>query len=159
MTRVSLRLITTGLSAKHDVIGYQLNNDEPILIQPREGISYDYEAMKDVNGISIPKLKEVGKDREESLDNLLQALDGEVYIFYGPFINKFLALTLVEREQPNLNIELVDVYAMAKNRNLNALGVPNQKMDTLMSYSEAKDLVELADWLETFPLSERKRRL
>lgn len=153
---ISLRLITTGLDDVHSVIGYELGRmDKPTeytLIQPREGSKYSYEAMHDINGISIPELRERGASREESLAILNHEMDFEdVLVWYKPFVSKFLKL-----ENFNEVYTLIDLYALAKQKEFDP---PSYKLGEVYEYTGTDNLFDLYDYLNTLPEPKRVRRV
>lgn len=152
---VSLRLITTGLDDVHSVIGYELNS-EAILIQPREGTSYSYEAMHDINGIAIPELIQRGADRLESLKNLIEAIDSvPTLVWYKPFITKFLNQVFVELAYDR-NVACIDLYAKAKQREFNP---PSYKLADVYEFTGTSNLFELNDYLDKLPEPTRRSRV
>lgn len=155
---LSFRLITTGLDDVHSVIGYQINDEPAVLIQPPEGTKYSYEAMHDVNGISIPELVEEGKDREHTLRNMLFRLfDEDVLVWYAPFIQKFKSQVEEEIDQNSSpHTKLIDVYALAKQKMLNS---PSYKLADVYDYTGTSNLVELKEYIDKLPEPKRVRRV
>lgn len=153
---LSFRLITTGLTDQHTVIGYNLG-DKNILIQAPDGAKFSYEAMHDINGISIPELQEFGADRLQSLNSMLGALHNEtVYIYYLPFIKQFIKQACEELQLPEPNVHWVDVYEKAK---LKKLPTSDLKLATLYEHMGVDNLIDLYKRLDLFKDLPRSKRL
>jgi len=149
---LSLKLITTGLlREQHDIIGYVINDEPAVLIQPKDDTKFDYEAMHDINGLPIPKLKELGKNREESLKVLANRLEGEtLLVWYAPFIKDFLKSEDIEVP------EMIDLYVLAKQKDFNPANYTLAQV-----YEEAKvdNLFDLYEYLKQLPEPKRVRRV
>lgn len=162
---LSLRLITSGLNPDvHSVIGFELgyaDGTESYLLQPRDGTSFDYSAMHDVNRIKIPELIEVGKDRWESLDHLFSAIiDQDVLVWYSPFIKAFMVSIKEELKDLGLygkcDFILVDLMHEAKNK---ALNTSNLQLATVYRETGTSDLFELYEYLKALPEPTTLRRV
>lgn len=152
---VSLRLITTGLDDVHSVIGYELDG-ESVLIQPREGTSYNYEAMHDINGIAIPELIQRGEDRKSTLKTLLDDIDSvTVLVWYKPFMLKFLNQVATEVGYDS-NITCIDLYTIAKQKEFNP---PSYRLADVLEFTGTSNLFELNDYLNTLPEPVRRSRV
>lgn len=157
---LSLRLITTGLDDVHSVIGYELAQlstiPEYVLIQPPEGTSYSYEAMHDINGISIPELVATGNSREESIGHLIQLLeDQEVLVWYQPFITKFFG-QLAKESNNQVYCFTIDLFQLAKQKDFDP---PSYKLADVYEYTDTNNLFDLYSYLESLPEPKRIRRV
>lgn len=145
----------------HSVIGYVVEDEygspaKHILIQPPEGKKFDYEAMHDINKLSITKLHEVGADREASLNLLLALVHREdVLVWYAPFVDKFLKQVMEEADNTAL-YNLIDVYKIAKESSLNPA---DYRLETVCDETGIDNLFDLKEYLERLPAAERKRRV
>lgn len=157
----SLRLITTGLNDVHSVIGYEVRDSNGFiqnnLIQPRDGSEFSFEAMHDVNGISIPELIEQGATREKSLLSLVSrfVLYKEILVWYAPFVKKFITQVADELDLI-IDFKVVDLYAIAKQKGINS---PDFKLASVYEYMGVNNMLDLYDKLQQLPDPQRLRRL
>lgn len=162
---LSLRLITTGLNDIHSVIGYVLAGPATLgegssireaIIQPRENTAYSYEAMHDINGLSIPYLREFGADRKETLDILLNDIDCEtILVWYKPFIAKYLKQVEEETDRP-YRCTLIDLHQIAKQKGLDSSSF---KLADVYEYTGTEDLFQLYSYLSSMPEPTRLKRV
>lgn len=92
---IGIRLITSGLKEHiHAVIGYEIHSKtiERVLLQPKDGAKFDFDAMYEINKLKISSLHEQGLDRAEAIKNLATLLHTEesILVWYKPFIVGFL---------------------------------------------------------------------
>lgn len=155
---ISLRLITTGLEDVHSVIGYEISDGvdtQQYLIKPREDSKFSYEAMHEINGISISEIKAKGLSRKESLRMLVNTITEELLVWYAPFINKFL-LQVSKELDIAMTYSITDTYALAKHK---GLASPSYKLADVYDYTGTDNLFDLYDYLDKLPEPKRIRRV
>lgn len=159
---IGVRFITTGLdNTIHSVIGFEIHSDngiEKVLIQPKDSTKFDYEAMHDVNKLSIPELKEVGKNRVETLRYFLARIEQEetILVWYAPFFYDFLSSVLDELNIDGVQVGILDLLEEARQTKFET---PNYNLQEVLESLRCKDLLELFDKLSSLPKIEKVRRV
>lgn len=158
MNTLSFRLITTGLNDVHSVIGFKIDKEDAVLIQPRGDEKFSYDAMHDINGISIPQLKQWGSDREETLTRFIARVhDADiVFVYYLPFIKQFLGSIYKELDVSPEPINMIDVHSIAKDKKVLA---NNLKLGSMYDYYNVDTIADLYYRLETIDNIKKVRRV
>lgn len=159
---IGIRFITTGLdNTIHSVIGFELHSDqeiEKVLIQPKDSTKYSYEAMHDINGISIQELKEVGKTRKETLEYFISKISDEeiLLVWYAPFFSDFLSAVLDELDIDGLNVGILDLLEEARQTKFET---PSYHLQDVLDSLNCRDLISLFNTMAVLPKLKKVRRV